>query len=178
MRKEGSSPRIRGKSALHPEQAVACGIIPANTGKIGYELAHHHLPRDHPREYGENVDTHKCIVCDRGSSPRIRGKSSCTRPIDHTAGIIPANTGKIIASTVSGHPSWDHPREYGENVLRQLLLTGQRGSSPRIRGKLKPTFLNAAPLGIIPANTGKIVRVCPPPHGAGDHPREYGENLG
>ena len=51
------------------------------------------------------------------------------------------------------------------------------GSSPRIRGKCLWTKRNRMMAGIIPANTGKIPCVPPPPNLAWDHPREYGENC-
>ena len=54
------------------------------------------------------------------------------------------------------YPDRDHPREYGENVMTTLDLTGKDG--------------------IIPANTGRIEALADHVRKLGDHPREYGEN--
>ena len=50
-------------------------------------------------------------------------------------GIIPANTGRILihGSTLRG--TWDHPREYGENLANNVFNPTVEGSSPRIRGE-------------------------------------------
>ena len=54
----GSSPRIRGKY-LHPHRfRQRTGIIPANTGKMQTPACQSGAGWDHPREYGENYDTH------------------------------------------------------------------------------------------------------------------------
>ena len=52
---------------------------------------------------------------------------------------------------------WDHPREYGENIV---LLQNY-----------------VVPLGIIPANTGRILVDPGSTRLFRDHPREYGENI-
>ena len=93
---EGSSPRIRGKCARDSRGAPQRGIIPANTGKMARDSMKTYSPRDHPREYGENVAQAGLRPGDPGSSPRIRGK--CHGHAGHVqgTGIIPANTGKIV----------------------------------------------------------------------------------
>ena len=73
-----------------------------------------------------------------------------------TIRIIPANTGKMPTTPATFVVAWDHPREYGENVLADALRELRHG--------------------IIPANTGKITRLAALLIQGGDHPREYGEN--
>ena len=131
----GSSPRIRGECSGHRAYLVEHGIIPANTGRI----------------------LQSCILSfgTSGSSPRIRGE--CNRdPIIHQPngiipantgripqgatpplrpGIIPANTGRIYRRFPPSLVTWDHPREYGENILNQNVDDLPVGSSPRIRGE-------------------------------------------
>ena len=70
----------------------------------------------------------------------------------------------------------DHPREYGENRLLQMITEGVPGSSPRIRGKCWVFSPTKASRGIIPANTGKMTIGRNHSKRVGDHPREYGEN--
>ena len=113
-----------------------------------------------------------------GSSPRIRGESHQGAPLPSAPGIIPANTGRIGHSGVSFQVGGDHPREYGENANMPLDLNQLPGSSPRIRGEWLLMRLIMLPVGIIPANTGRIRWKSARSKGARDHPREYGENIG
>ena len=50
------------------------------------------------------------------------------------------------------------------------------GSSPRIRGKCAGMVDTTKEVGIIPANTGKILYDYAGSLSRADHPREYGEN--
>ena len=111
-----------------------------------------------------------------GSSPRIRGKFRLQQQQQRRGGIIPANTGKIPAGRSATPPIWDHPREYGENVITHNKSFTREGSSPRIRGKWGQCAPRRLRGGIIPANTGKIHRWCYAELRHADHPREYGEN--
>ena len=71
----------------------------------------------------------------------------------------------------------DHPREYGENSTACLNLIGSGGSSPRIRGEFFSSSQSVVFVGIIPANTGRILGKDAPTETGRDHPREYGENV-
>ena len=75
-------------------------------------------------------------------------------------GIIPANTGRIISSVIFGTSGTDHPREYGENEYRVMVEHDGEGSSPRIRGEWHQGEDPQACRGIIPANTGRILKLC------------------
>ena len=70
----GSSPRIRGEYDRNGTDSGACGIIPANTGRISPLLWNRLMPPDHPREYGENAFCAFSASSNAGSSPRIRGE--------------------------------------------------------------------------------------------------------
>ena len=131
---------------------------------------------DHPREYGENRKFTTKEIITRGSSPRIRGESEPFEDGVLEDGIIPANTGRIAASIHPNQEFWDHPREYGENLMTLCLMHLLLGSSPRIRGELysNPAWITRP--GIIPANTGRIARSPQQAGSRRDHPREYGEN--
>ena len=93
----GSSPRIRGKFVEGACDVQDSGIIPANTGKIRLAADFDSVDADHPREYGENRKRLIEPLRKVGSSPRIRGKCFLTRINAHNTGIIPANTGKMLA---------------------------------------------------------------------------------
>ena len=135
-------------------------------------------PRDHPREYGENLAERSFDTYARGSSPRIRGEFSFSMRTDSTPGIIPANTGRIRLRLWSTFCGRDHPREYGENVIDKAEPAFMKGSSPRIRGESGETDALCPLVGIIPANTGRMFYDNAVLMKSWDHPREYGENEG
>ena len=91
----GSSPRIRGESSRRGSSNRACGIIPANTGRIRPSQSFPCCPWDHPREYGENKLAGEGQDINAGSSPRIRGEFGAQTEYPPAVGIIPANTGRI-----------------------------------------------------------------------------------
>ena len=153
---DGSSPRIRGEWDLLAFAQGASGIIPANTGRIGFYQCLRFGSADHPREYGENGAVNRFYTTGKGSSPRIRGELHKVRGAVIQGRIIPANTGRITATSGRHTVPGDHPREYGENPYAYARRVAEVGSSPRIRGECPVTS-------------------CPGTHG-GDHPREYGEN--
>ena len=173
----GSSPRIRGKWGSRKPQAEAMGIIPANTGKIAFHQRIIVLCGDHPREYGENRSVAVDVLRTLGSSPRIRGKCSWRSWCFLLIRIIPANTGKMNLDALIPIQYRDHPREYGENESGCINSHTISGSSPRIRGKLFCTCRMDSRKRIIPANTGKMRLMGLMRLWAGDHPREYGENM-
>ena len=132
------------------------GIIPANTGRILRALT--------------------TASAAAGSSPRIRGEF-CVPPCQsHEQRIIPANTGRIRLGGCAQPRSWDHPREYGENLMKPKIGMRTLGSSPRIRGEFVSEFDEGGDCGIIPANTGRILNLMKMLKVSRDHPREYGEN--
>ena len=175
-RPAGSSPRIRGEYRTLASPHHRCGIIPANTGRMRRSRRMVARRRDHPREYGENSWTTRYRQLLLGSSPRIRGEYRLGTPPYRANRIIPANTGRIIPVPGSLHYRRDHPREYGENSSTSRFHVSDGGSSPRIRGEYAVVVQSPVRVGIIPANTGRIL----PLRGASillrDHPREYGEN--
>ena len=131
-------------------------IIPANTGRIAGGGCRRSGRWDHPREYGENDKESGYSIRREGSSPRIRGEFHSLYDESVIGGIIPANTGRIYLASPMAFRHWDHPREYGENMMHNLIAAIQDGSSPRIRGEWHV-----------------VVDFVPYPW---DHPREYGEN--
>ena len=172
----GSSPRIRGEYAAGWRGDCSRGIIPANTGRMTLITRSVRVSWDHPREYGENKVIKIPAGEWTGSSPRIRGESAQSPREQRLAGIIPANTGRMPASSPWNAAVRDHPREYGENVWLNPDRLLKQGSSPRIRGESTPLSRSQTCTGIIPANTGRINTSPIKMTFAGDHPREYGEN--
>ena len=132
---QGSSPRIRGEFSEKGWVGSVGGIIPANTGRMSTTHATISMAWDHPREYGENLNLYGLIAFSMGSSPRIRGESQVGVAAEAAAGIIPANTGRMVMWSGVSRLWRDHPREYGENSSTNETAAALTGSSPRIRGE-------------------------------------------
>ena len=97
-------------------------------------------------------------------------------PRGRTIGIIPANTGRMTQAKTVWRSEPDHPREYGENQHADPNKAYVWGSSPRIRGESRALVTVGSVLGIIPANTGRMICGICASKSPKDHPREYGEN--
>ena len=173
----GSSPRIRGEYLFGRLYGARTRIIPANTGRIQRKGLGWFCGWDHPREYGENEYYTRNNIHGVGSSPRIRGEFESVWADCVFHGIIPANTGRMTHPTRFPLHRGDHPREYGENGNADSPARVYYGSSPRIRGEYRVEQRKHVSVGIIPANTGRIISIPPDVQPFADHPREYGENV-
>ena len=68
--------------------------------------------------------------------------------------IIPARAGSRIRRRASLRFVGDHPRACGEQAIRELNWSNEKGSSPRVRGADNLVRRIVEPLGIIPARAG------------------------
>ena len=123
------------------------------------------------------MERRSTVVCDVGSSPRLRG----TRPfVDGDAvgvGIIPALAGNTLPSQPPVRLNRDHPRACGEHGTMSIRAAARQGSSPRLRGTPTPPRPCAPTAGIIPALAGNTVPYGTPDSSARDHPRACGEHC-
>ena len=74
LKKEGSSPRVRGKPITRPDGHSGSGLIPACAGKTFPNGWAGPVSEAHPRVCGENPSIGSVRSSIRGSSPRVRGK--------------------------------------------------------------------------------------------------------
>ena len=111
-----------------------------------------------------------------GSSPRGRGKRSHRRVVAWYRGLIPAWTGKTPHPPDRGCSRRAHPRVDGENVVAASSWGGRQGSSPRGRGKRRSHQQAPKLMRLIPAWTGKTVKVSVVAETKKAHPRAGGEN--
>ena len=132
----GSPPRMRGKRTDGSRDYPFNGITPADAGKTFLTLFRAFRCRDHPRGCGENFATFARTLPGVGSPPRMRGKPSSRPYWLDSARITPADAGKTLNVTCAGMPAKDHPRGCGENMYPKAYSPCQRGSPPRMRGKL------------------------------------------
>ena len=151
----GSPPRMRGKQGPHTGKQARDRITPAYAGKTRRLVPKYQHNQDHPRVCGENPSLALRISLLLGSPPRMRGKLHRARSSASSRGITPAYAGKTPHPTRSSKSSRDHPRVCGENRLKRANLCRDRGSPPRMRGKLMPLLFATCLRRITPAYAGK-----------------------
>ena len=166
---------MRGKVCEHREVKVQLGITPAYAGKSHSASCPACPLRDHPRTCGEKPFGRLCLNLILGSPPHMRGKAFQARPRHQADGITPAYAGKSKKYEMIVWSSWDHPRICGEKYWVAFRLGRGRGSPPHMRGKVLPSPILAAPIGITPAYAGKSHRPFLLPVPSWDYPRVCGE---
>ena len=173
----GSSPRVQRKhqDALGLHRAPR--LIPARAGKTCSALRAPTNPGAHPRACGENRGPAHLHVRPGGSSPRVRGKHVAPLVSVAVFGLIPARAGKTRHRQVRRASTTAHPRACGENETDAGIEIAARGSSPRVRGKLRVVNRARAGVGLIPARAGKTLNSARYPCGPWAHPRACGENA-
>ena len=172
----GSSPHVRGALRRAFSQFRRLGIIPACAGSTWYPPAESANPRDHPRMCGEHKASEFNSAAPLGSSPHVRGARnrapvSCSR-----RGIIPACAGSTLVIISVSSACRDHPRMCGEHHSRVLNSSNKSGSSPHVRGALRPHCGQTDKGGIIPACAGSTVTSLYHVAVIRDHPRMCGEH--
>ena len=156
QRKTGSSPRVRGRQIADIQETGSHRLIPACAGQtFGVAPGHLYEAGSSPRVRGRLAEEFLCAglvrlipacagqTCRglfgpsrrRGSSPRVRGKP-VTVVISLTGwGLIPACAGQTYRATRTTSPATAHPRVCGADLTGNFTNIGNRGSSPRVRGR-------------------------------------------
>ena len=158
---------------------MLCGsirIIPARAGQTCCGFYCCRPTVDHPRACGANGTSGLPKSTNTGSSPRVRGKLFDTVARRESFRIIPARAGQTHAAYENFARMPDHPRACGANSGGVGEQFHKRGSSPRVRGKLRHHHPDRRSERIIPARAGQTF----PRHSAtdlrSDHPRACGAN--
>ena len=73
VRREGSSPHVRGALQGFVDALELLGIIPACAGSTLYPTWFYWRRRDHPRMCGEHRRQMAKLLLNSGSSPHVRG---------------------------------------------------------------------------------------------------------
>ena len=131
--------------------------------------------RDHPRVCGEKKAFASDIEMELGSPPRMRGKEQFETGFCSSAGITPAYAGKSETPRRLIAHFRDHPRVCGEKAAELIGKRYGMGSPPRMRGKVKNTWVMKRPSRITPAYAGKSADWYANPENHEDHPRVCGE---
>ena len=152
---QGSPPQVRGKRSIGQLLFLPEGITPAGAGKTIVPVLFLCLPADHPRRCGENLGFWVFEVRQMGSPPQVRGKPFETSTASHSTRITPAGAGKTTCRRRRGLLPWDHPRGCGENLPFESVVWKEKGSPPRMRGKLNFSCSLLGVTRITPADAGK-----------------------
>ena len=154
-RKRGSPPRVRGKDSCSSKQRRRPGITPAYAGKSAAFRDFSTGTRDHPRVCGEKCPPGKFFFMTVGSPPRVRGKGLLQYDNIQKERITPARAGKRLLQFKAASKTRDHPRVCGEKCGFQGFQHGDKGSPPRVRGKVSAGKILLHDGGITPACAGK-----------------------
>src|SRR5690606_6468016 len=92
-RREGRSPRTRGRRVLNGNRAKVSGSIPANAGETTIPSSGTLRLWVDPRERGGDALTPKCQPGAAGRSPRTRGRLTDPNAWAEARRSIPANAG-------------------------------------------------------------------------------------
>ena len=174
----GSPPRVRGKVNGTRVLPQFEGITPACAGKSRGDAVYNWRKRDHPRVCGEKCGSGTLGAACAGSPPRVRGKAVRCPCVIRGRRITPACAGKRKHFQQKFLRYWDHPRVCGEKAANQRSYHLQRGSPPRVRGKVISGICALLLLRITPACAGKSLGGDTWQRQNEDHPRVCGEKAG
>ena len=135
--RNGSSPRMRGTRLLTPPLPVG--------------------PAVHPRVCGEHFIRTGFASFHSGSSPRMRGTHIREFKPGELWRFIPAYAGNTCSIRSLSIRRTVHPRVCGEHKVEIPRQNDRPGSSPRMRGTHKGSFLRARLRRFIPAYAGNTI---------------------
>ena len=107
----------------------------------------------------------------------MRGKHAYLAMPKEATRNIPAHAGKTGSSSFQPDTFQEHPRACGENRGNLGGDPELRGTSPRMRGKLRTGVAHYPHLRNIPAHAGKTSCAPRSPRHDSEHPRACGENV-
>ena len=176
LEQDGSSPRMRGTRGGYSTSDERRRFIPAHAGNTVCAETTTGAAAVHPRACGEHIRAVANLIRPRGSSPRMRGTRTPSRPEGCRSRFIPAHAGNTRARTPSSSARPVHPRACGEHGVRVEPGAGLHGSSPRMRGT--PAWRSAATPWprFIPAHAGNTDRRGVGRTRTAVHPRACGEH--
>ena len=111
-------------------------VSPAYAGKSKSTFIGQSPAEDHPRVCGEKSKTKDTAAYTPGSPPHVRGKVIKNHMEVLMQRITPAYAGKRRCRENVRLLSKDHPRVCGEKTQEQWDMAVQKGSPPRMRGKV------------------------------------------
>ena len=178
QRRFGTSPRVRGKRGVWRRDPLLAGYIPACAGEAAARRAAAGARRVHPRVCGGSTTERLEALAPRGTSPRVRGKRPRPAQGASGSGYIPACAGEARRCRRTRRAGMVHPRVCGGSASSLRWHFGNRGTSPRVRGKLHAGPAARAIVGYIPACAGEAACVASWLSSRPVHPRVCGGSAG
>ena len=151
----GPSPRVRGRVASTCPLTTQAGSIPARAGERAGGATIRGRSWVHPRACGGEAVRGGHGAHSRGPSPRVRGRAHAASLRDPLAGSIPARAGERSVAASAAARLTVHPRACGGEHGTLLPPNGERGPSPRVRGRAADRERVRRPRGSIPARAGE-----------------------
>ena len=171
----GSSPRVRGTVQLCVRCQPGERFIPACAGNSSANPVRSKQRTVHPRVCGEQASGVSPNLAQTGSSPRVRGTGIRRLAQFGPNRFIPACAGNRHQASRPIWPKPVHPRVCGEQTLDWMLVDGDCGSSPRVRGTDRPGRTEYHENRFIPACAGNRNRLEGMAKCGAVHPRVCGE---
>ena len=151
----GLSPRVRGNRGERPGVGFVPGSIPACAGEPVTTIAPGTAPKVYPRVCGGTFSPVGTSTWVLGLSPRVRGNLAGMGGLWGCGWSIPACAGEPAAPSSMPVVIRVYPRVCGGTWVRRLRQVRRCGLSPRVRGNLRPGFVNGQVVGSIPACAGE-----------------------
>ncbi len=151
----GLSPRGRGKPCTRSPIRYGTRSIPAWAGETPARSPSLGSRQVYPRVGGGNARRIRAGRCQKGLSPRGRGKRTHAALHIHRQRSIPAWAGETMAISTTRHMPPVYPRVGGGNRSSALKSDFERGLSPRGRGKPSVASDTVLTAGSIPAWAGE-----------------------
>ena len=137
----GSSPRVRSRQAAHVDPSSGTGIISACAEQTTFWRCSRTSSRDHLRVCGADHCSNSITELALGSSPRVRSRQSSGHPFPLHGGIISACAEQTLTSRLASLPAGDHLRVCGADIGIRDTGAFLKGSSPRVRSRLREDYL-------------------------------------
>ncbi len=115
MKREGSSPRLRGAPSSRRRTWDWSRLIPASAGSTHSRHHAEQYQTAHPRVCGEHPGDPQTPEISDGSSPRLRGAHVTPTTLPVQRRLIPASAGSTRGASGWGHSRRAHPRVCGEH---------------------------------------------------------------
>ena len=173
----GSSPRLRGTPIVWSPAPLDFRFIPAPAGNSLAFVPSTDAVTVHPRACGELIIGLRRGCGLTGSSPRLRGTRPCGCRQGGSFRFIPAPAGNSVKPVPDSFHRTVHPRACGELAIRESIHRAICGSSPRLRGTLKPSRPDRNVDRFIPAPAGNSDRTYLRHFRSAVHPRACGELI-
>ena len=129
-RKEGRSPRVRGRLARSMDEPACSGTIPACAGETRFSMRSPAATADDPRVCGGDPKKKISRLECRGRSPRVRGRRVSLIVVDGWRGTIPACAGETLGT---GRERRGQPRLCGPGPRRARGLPGVASRGPPVQ---------------------------------------------